>query len=394
MTKEGRKMRILYWKWNSFLKESIEKGFEKLSVDYVEYFYQLEDWEEDFKFQNSFLDKLKYEKENGGIDGVFSINFNPLIAKVCKDEDIPYISWIYDSPIHIRNLETLKYKTNLIFDFDRGQVEAFKKNKINCYHMSLGCDVEHFSKVIKKSSENKRKQFTNEVSFVGKLYKNDYAQIITALGEYNKGYLEGIIKSQMSVYGGYLLDSLVSNNLIANMNQDFKKNLNKKFKVNKRQIEFLVGQEIARRERFMALSLLGNRHRVTLYSGDKDENIKNVEQKGAIDYSTELPLVFNGSDINLNISLRTIQTGIPLRVWEIIGSNGFIITNFQEELGECFDLSRDIVTYSCLEELVELTDYYLKHETERELIKNNAFEHIKKAGKIEDRLRAMFDYIK
>lgn len=93
----------------------------------------------------------------------------------------------------------------------------------------------------------------------------------------------------------------------------------------------------------MALSLLGSRYKVNLYSGDKDVDIKGINQCGYVDYYSQMPAAFSQAKVNVNISLKTIRTGIPLRVLDILSCGGFLITNFQEELLEYFEPGVDLV---------------------------------------------------
>ena len=104
-----------------------------------------------------------------------------------------------------------------------------------------------------------------------------------------------------------------------------------------------------------------------------------------------MPKVFKSSKINLNISLKTIRTGIPLRVLDIMACGGFVITNFQEELAEYFKLGEEIITYSNLEELYYLVDYYLKHEEERKQIAENGLKRVKEDFRFEDRMRKILE---
>ena len=46
-----------------------------------------------------------------------------------------------------------------------------------------------------------------------------------------------------------------------------------------------------------------------------------------------MPLVFQNSKINLNITLRSIKNGIPLRAIDIMGAGGFLLTNYQNDFG-------------------------------------------------------------
>ena len=90
-----------------------------------------------------------------------------------------------------------------------------------------------------------------------------------------------------------------------------------------------------------------------------------------------MPKIFRLSDVNLNISLRTIQTGIPLRVLDVLACGGFLISNYQEELAEYFRLGEELVTYGDTQELVYLTDFYWRDEARRRQIARCGQERIK-----------------
>ena len=90
--------------------------------------------------------------------------------------------------------------------------------------------------------------------------------------------------------------------------------------------------------------------------------------KGIVDYHQQMPLVFAGSKINLNMSLCSIHSGIPLRVLDIMACGGFVLTNFQTEIAEYFREGEEIATFRSLEECIEKIQYYLQNEAEREAI--------------------------
>ena len=60
--------------------------------------------------------------------------------------------------------------------------------------------------------------------------------------------------------------------------------------------------------------------------------LPNVINMGSVDYYDMMPYVFKCSDINLNITLRSIKTGIPLRAMDIMGAGGFLMSNYQVDL--------------------------------------------------------------
>ena len=48
-----------------------------------------------------------------------------------------------------------------------------------------------------------------------------------------------------------------------------------------------------------------------------------------------------------------------------------MLTNFQAELPELFNPGEELVCYQSMEELVTLTDFYLKHDEERRRVAEN-----------------------
>ena len=81
-----------------------------------------------------------------------------------------------------------------------------------------------------------------------------------------------------------------------------------------------------------------------------------------------MPHIFCSSKININLTLRSILSGLPLRVIDILGAGGFLITNYQIEMEEYFDNGKDLVWFESREDLMEKIDFYLSHDSEREKI--------------------------
>ena len=103
-----------------------------------------------------------------------------------------------------------------------------------------------------------------------------------------------------------------------------------------------------------------------------------------------MPKVFRTSRINLNISLKLIESGIPLRVFDVLASGGFLITNYQPEIAEVFEPGNDLVVYENMTDLVTKVMWYLKHDEERERIAKNGFDKVKRLCTFEKRLEQIF----
>lgn len=361
-------MRVLFYQWHSFMNKGVERALGQLGVEYDTFFFQQTDWESDTGIVALLESKLKAKQ----YDMVFSINYAPMVSMVCEREQILYISWGYDAPIHIRNTESMKNSCNRIFFFDRIQAESYAKQGIAAYHMPLAADIDTFQKY------NENSKYRADLSLVGKLYQTEYNYYLGPLDEYLRGYLDGIIRAQMKVYGGYFLSELLDNALLEKLNACYRKASNGTVAIRKEELEFMMACEITGRERYMALALLSNHHTVKLYSTDKDERLDKVEYMGYADYYKQMPEVFKSSKINLNISLKIIQSGIPLRVFDVLGCGGFLLTNFQAEMPEYFTLGEDFAVYESIEDLYAKADFYLRHDTERERVARHGFETVQK----------------
>lgn len=96
-----------------------------------------------------------------------------------------------------------------------------------------------------------------------------------------------------------------------------------------------------------------------------------VNYRGYADYINQMPEIFYTSKVNLNITLRSILSGIPLRVIDVLGSHGFLLTNYQQELSEYFINGEDLVWFEDKEDLMDKTNFYLTHDKERQRIAEN-----------------------
>ena len=105
---------------------------------------------------------------------------------------------------------------------------------------------------------------------------------------------------------------------------------------------------------------------------------------------TEAPLCYAGAKINLNISLRSIVNGIPLRCFDIMGCGGFLLSSYQADSLSFFTPDEDFVYYDSYEDLMTKCEYYLSHEKERLEIARNALEKVKQYHTYDVRIDEMF----
>ena len=393
-------MKILFYQWHSFMNKGLENALKRLDIEYDVLFFQQEDWETDTGLKESLERAIKtgstkgIPMEFGGMPVpvhfsdsqdmyslVLSVNFAPVVSQVCEKIGIRYVSWIYDSPVHIRDLSSMHNSCNDIFLFDRGETEAFLKLGIKTKHMPLAVDTEVFAPALKQ-------EFSTDITLVGSMYKTIYSAIHAVVPEWIKGFLDGLLAAQNAVSGGYLIDEMVDDGLVESIRACLRQNNG--LQIGKRELKYLLACEATHRQRFMAASVLSSHFSFDLYSGEKDESIPQVTYRGYADYYTDMPAAFSSSRINLNIPLCTIRTGVSLRVMDVLGCGGFLISGMQPELFELFNVGEELVVYTDIEDLYEKAAYYIAHEDERMRIAYNGFMRVKRDFTFDERLKQMF----
>lgn len=97
---------------------------------------------------------------------------------------------------------------------------------------------------------------------------------------------------------------------------------------------------------------------------------------GGLLTDSEMIQMYSRSKINLGFSAcgETHRTGqrilqVRLRDFEVPMSGGFYMVEYMEELEEFYEIGKEIVCYSGVEDLAEKIRYYLTHDEEREKIR-------------------------
>jgi spore maturation protein CgeB len=114
---------------------------------------------------------------------------------------------------------------------------------------------------------------------------------------------------------------------------------------------------------------------------------------GVANYENEMVNVFHNSKINLNITLRSIFTGIPLRCIDIMSSGGFLLSNYQEDLCNAFIPGEEFVYYESAKDMLDKIGYYLDHSNERMQIAENGLNRIRKDYSFMQTFQDIFDIV-
>ena len=121
--------------------------------------------------------------------------------------------------------------------------------------------------------------------------------------------------------------------------------------------------------------------------------MSDVNVRGLAKSITEMPKIFHLSKINLNFTSKPIRSGLPLRIWDILSAGGFVLTNYQTEIPEYFEIGKEIEIFSSKEELIDKISFYLVHDEERKKIAGNGYERAKREYSLDVRIEEMLSRI-
>lgn len=384
-------MKILMYRWKAYNHDDMYHALLDMGYEVEVTLREASNYERD----EDYAAELTRQIRENGYDMMFSINFFPILSNVCEKCNIKYVAVNCDSPLLTMYNRAIYNTCNYIFTFDKtNYYEMRDMNVKNIFYMPLCVNTHRIDKLLEGAKDLEK--YHSEISFVGSLYdKNSYDEIEDKLSDYLRGYFDAVINAAMDTYGEDILTRLITPDIMAELSQYIH--------LEKTEDSFVdiplvfkntfLGFKIAQLERKRHLIKLASKHEVHLYTYGNTENLYGVQVHDKVDYMTVMPKIFHSSLINLNFTIKNIKSGIPLRVFDVLGSGGFLITNFQAELPAYFENKKDLVYYESEQDLYRKADYYLNHEEERLEIARNGYNKVQKYHTYKIRLEQIFKIV-
>ncbi|HCI28381.1 MAG TPA: hypothetical protein DFH99_12690 [Roseburia sp.] len=431
----GRSMHILMYRWKAYNYRDIEQTFLLLgyTVDNIE--QELGSYDVSPEFERVIEEKIR----GTHYDMVFTVNYFPLISNVCERTGVKYVSWTCDNPLISMYHESVFHDCNYIFTFDKTNYLEFRGMGVkHIWYLPLAVDTERMDALLgapeevrtagaahegmktagtvpeeigtaesvpaeigkagrrKAAQDSEMRKYRGDVAFVGSLYeRNSYDKIKNRLPEYLRGYFDAVMEAQLNISGANIVEPMLTTNILEQL-QEY-------FQLEKSEGSFsdlglifqttVLGFKIAEIERRRALIELSKHYKVNVYSNSDVSDLLRIQYCGSVDYWSEMPKVFRMSKINLNFTIPNIKSGIPLRIWDVLGCGGFLLTNYQAEIPYYFKEGEDLVCFDSLEDLCEKVGYYLEHEEERKRIAWNGYRKVREKHSYIERIRTILDTV-
>lgn len=393
-------MKILFPNWKNFGLEDITEAFEELGHTVFHYTQEPKNYRLDPRFKS----ELKKFIRTNSIDFVFTSNYFPIISNTCHELDIPYISWCYDSPLILAYSKTVFHPCNHIFLFDSQMVQDLQELGVkNACYLPMAVNANRLNTL--KATPTQRKIIQADISFVGSLYteKHTLYDRMDKLGDDTRRYLETIMKKQHKIYGTSIIEDALTPDIIQKLLEAMPIELHQDGMETYAYVyaNYFLYRKITQTERTELLQLISSAlpemscyaakaaPPLKLYTPEETPFLPKIKNMGSVHYLNEMPLVFRHSKINLNITLRSIKNGIPLRAMDIMGAGGFLLTNPQNDFSRHFEDGTDYVSYKSTEDLLNKIEYYLSHEKERKEIAQNGWKKVCEEHTYKQRIQEM-----
>ncbi len=335
------------------------------------------------------------------ITHLMSIHLIYNLALAAYKAEIKYVSVIWDAP-YIKIFSPFGRLTSSYFSvFDRLDQERFRSAGIpHTLYQPLAVNKSD----VLAWSRNARKvlagTYINDICFVGSLYEDNlFDERVKNMPSVIVDYFNSIFEEAAFRWDGV-------NRVYGKTGRDilrYMEMINPEFHVDNRldiddtslfEISYLV-RKIANIERVAVLSTLAETYHVVLHTVSKVEEgqLGNVEVRLPVKPGKDAAVVYAGSKINLNLSLKGIEGGTPQRVMDVMGAGGFVMTNYCEETAELFEENKEIVMFKTPEELLEKVEYYLQHDKEREQIARAGHDKVLDCYTYEKKLEKLLSWV-
>lgn len=382
-------MKILFLDSPSYGKEDICEAYTLLGYEIIFFNHPML-----YKYNNPefnlYFDEL-LSKDT--ISFVFSFNFFPSISAGCQRNGIKYLSYVYDSPQVALYSYTVINPCNYIFLFDKTLFTTLHNEGIQTVYYLPLCVNEKRLSYLPKLTSSQHSRFSSDVSFVGSLYTEEHNLYdrMTTISDYTRGYLEGIMNAQRKISGYFFIEDLLTQDILSDMKQAVPYLTRPDGTESDAYIyaNYFIARKLTSLDRIDILQNISKRYQTKLFTYNPTPFLPDCQNMGNVDYLNEMPQVFHNSKINLNITLRSIYSGIPLRAFDIMGAGGFLLSNYQEDFLDYFIPKEDFDYYDGIDDLLQKTDYYLSHDKERCQIAENARHKVLTAHTYQNRIDVM-----
>lgn len=345
-------MKIILCRTNKRIENQIKKVLEQEAIEVFEF----EETLKEANYEIGYMQKLLEVCSKESPQMVWSMEFIPIVSRVCQMLNILYISWVTEKIYDTLYSETVEAPINYIFIAEKSIYEKTKElNPGHIFYMPPGVfndGIEEKKGVLLTLSKEKQQKYLMRQDGSGYLW----------------GYIKGITETQKKIYGVSIIEKLITKEIEEEFKETvYRGGIGSDYK--EEPIKYLIDDFISD----------------TLTEIEKEE----IKEKTKADFIQEGDIEKIG-EINIYSTSRKWKKGLPFEAIDIMAAGGFLIINYQDEIEEYFVIDEELVVFEDFEDLEKKIIYYKEHEEERKQIAKKGQEAVKERFALLERLEDMF----
>lgn len=386
-TKKSSKIEVMLLHGTFFLEDEILNAIKKNDHCNLTIF-NYNDFKSGYQFESHLF---SFMQENGP-DLIISVNCKGFdgegyFCHITKQLNIPVALWFVDDP-HPILLNQKKFLQDNIYAFTWEKsyisfLKRFKFKEVN--YLPLACDPDIFNL-------SKQNSIITDIGFIGSSMGEIFLDKIKA-----KFLWQDKLNKLTSLASQKLIKTPESNPFEIIKNCIIELSINLPFN-DDRNITWLcsyiihTASMISRKEIITSLQDTG----IEIFGdpGGWRKILSNrIKLHPNIDYRHDLCSAYQKIGININITSRQMATAVNQRVFDIPMAGSFVITDNQKDMAELFDLEKEAIIYTDIDDLKDKISYYQLNQEERIHISENARNRILEEHTYSDRLNSIINTI-
>ncbi len=277
---------------------------------------------------------------------VFGLDENSLLMKAFSLLRIHTANWFIDNPFyfydHFQGLKTTK--NHICFQWDTFYLPFLKEEGFQkLIYLPQATNPERFRPFPLKE-DWEQKEFSHPLTFAGNLDFKMLDQLVRNWVRNNPEYAPHISQLLPEIEKGCLLHKnlpswTVIHSVAERLNIQLKtRQIYELSRIAEYHLSIVLRTEMAKFLAPYSLFIWGEKT-------DWQSVSENLNLLGRVSYFKNMPFVFNGSEINLNISRVQQRFGTNQRVFDVPACNAFVLTDYKKELEELFHIGQEIEVF-------------------------------------------------
>lgn len=277
---------------------------------------------------------------------VFGLDEDFLLMKAFSLLRIHTANWFIDNPFyfydHFQGLKTTK--NHICFQWDTFYLPFLKQEGfLKLVYLPQATNPERFRPFALKE-EWEKKEFSHPLTFSGNLDFKMLDQLLLNWTQHNPDHAPVISRLLTEIEKECLLHkNLPSWTVIHSVAERLKIQLDIRqiyglSRIAEYHLSIVLRAEMAKYLTPYSLSIWGEKTDWLSVS-------EKLNLLGRVSYFKNMPFVFNGSEINLNISRLQQRFGTNQRVFDVPACNAFVLTDYKKELEELFLIGEEIEVF-------------------------------------------------